>query len=364
MIGKTGILELMQIVNVFKLEGKIMEAIHSAQTSEVALEAIISNVIQIPGVKVDRKKFLADCFAKEKTNIQKIVDLGPIEAGCSREMLSRIANKLILTRTSSSSAASFAMGLPGGLLMGATIPGDAMQFFGMSLRLAQELAYLYGAPDLWENGEINDEAIRGQLILYCGVMFGVSGATAGVRVLSSQIAKTTLKKLPQQALTKTVWYPLVKKIGTLIGVKVTKSTVAKGVSKAIPVIGGVMSGGLNFASMLPMARRLADTLDKANFEYTEEEILEDYQAIQEISKPGSTAEQKLTDSLKDRAASGIKHLENGIGGLLSKAKKSRASSEAESDIFEKIEKLAKLREMGAITQEEFDTKKADLLAKI
>ena len=39
-----------------------MEAIHSAQTSEVALEAIISNVIQIPGVKVDRKKFLADCF--------------------------------------------------------------------------------------------------------------------------------------------------------------------------------------------------------------------------------------------------------------------------------------------------------------
>lgn len=137
-----------------------MEAIHSAQTSEVALEAIISNVIQIPGVKVDRKKFLADCFAKEKTNIQKIVDLGPIEAGCSREMLSRIANKLILTRTSSSSAASFAMGLPGGLLMGATIPGDAMQFFGMSLRLAQELAYLYGAPDLWQDREKHFDFLR------------------------------------------------------------------------------------------------------------------------------------------------------------------------------------------------------------
>ena len=79
-------------------------------------------------------------------------------------------------RTGASSAASFAMGLPGGLAMGATIPADALQFFGMSLRLAQELAYLYGAQNLWKGGEIDDEAVRGQLILYCGVMFGVSGA--------------------------------------------------------------------------------------------------------------------------------------------------------------------------------------------
>jgi hypothetical protein len=62
---------------------------------------------------------------------------------------------------------------------------------------------------------------------------------SGVRVLSTQIAKTTLKKLPQKALTKTFWYPIVKQIGKAIGVKVTKTTVAKGFSKAIPVIGGL-----------------------------------------------------------------------------------------------------------------------------
>ena len=70
------------------------------------------------------------------------------------------------------------------------------------------------------------------------------------------------------------------------------------------------------------------------------------------------------DSLKDRAAGGIKQLGDGISGLLTKARKSRADSETGSDIFEKIEKLAKLRETGAITQEEFDAKKADLLSKI
>ena len=59
-------------------------------------------------------------------------------------------------------------------------------------------------------------------------MFGVSGAVSSIRFISSQVAKQTLKKLPQQALTKTIWYPVVKQIGKSIGVKVTKNTVAKG----------------------------------------------------------------------------------------------------------------------------------------
>ena len=64
----------------------------------------------------------------------------------------------------------------------------------MALRLAQELSYLYGAQDLWQDGQVDDERIKSQLIMYCGVMFGVSGAVSGVRVLSTQIAKTALKK--------------------------------------------------------------------------------------------------------------------------------------------------------------------------
>lgn len=59
----------------------------------------------------------------------------------------------------------------------------------MALRLAQELSYLYGGGDLWVDGQIDDEKVKSQLIMYCGVMFGVSGAVSGVRVLSTQIAK-------------------------------------------------------------------------------------------------------------------------------------------------------------------------------
>lgn len=245
----------------------------------MVLEDIITKTIQIPGVKVNRKQFLAEQFASKANNLEEILDKGPIEAGIKREDIKLLSKKLILTRTSQSSIASFVAGIPGGLAMAATIPADTLQFFGMTLRLAQELSYLYGAQDLWKDGTIDDEKLKNQLILYCGVMFGVSGAVSGVRVLSTQLSKTALKKIPQKALTKTFWYPILKKIASFIGVSLTKKTFAQGVSKAVPVIGGVISGGINFASMMPMANKLNDTLEKATFDYSDEEFNKDIEII-------------------------------------------------------------------------------------
>ena len=55
----------------------------------------------------------------------------------------------------------------------------------------------------------------------------------------------------------------------------TKDIFAKGVSKAIPIIGGVISGGLTFASMKPMGNRLKETLSKSVFSYTEVDYAKD-----------------------------------------------------------------------------------------
>ena len=330
-------------------------------TKEYALESIITTSAKLPGVKVNRDSFLAETFATEKVPIQDIVDRGPIEAGISREDLFQISTKLILKRTSQSSIASFTAGFPGGVAMAATVPLDISQFFGMSIRLAQELSYLYGAEDLWENGNIDEEKVKNQLIMYCGVMFGVSGAVSGVRVLSTQIAKTTLKKLPQKALTKTFWYPMIKQIGKAIGVKVTKSTVAKGISNAIPVIGGVISGSMNFASMLPMANRLQSALESANFGYTEEDLEKD---IDIIEATDFTDEPDELEDIKAKVVENGKKLGNNISNLFSKKKKEAEASSQAEDPFEAIKKLADLKDMGILSQEEFDTKKAELLTKI
>lgn len=333
----------------------------------LSLENIIFSAVKIPGVKVDRKNFLAEIFISEDTPINDILDLGPIAAGISQGKLALIAHKLILKRTSQSSVASLATGIPGGLAMAATIPADVLQFFGMALRLAQELSYLYGAQDLWQNGQLDDEKVKSQLLLYCGVMFGVSGAASGVRVLSTQIAKATLKKLPQKALTKTFWYPIVKQIGKSIGIKVTKSTVAKGISKAIPVIGGVISGGLNFASMMPMANRLQATLDSATFGYTAEDLENDINAIESITlddfEINDASVESPTENVKAKIVEGGKKTLNNISGFFAK-KKPTVTSQKDEDVFETISKLSELKERGILSQDEFDAKKTELLSRL
>lgn len=325
-------------------------------TSDIMLEEIICKAIQIPGVKVDRNKFLAEIFSSKVDLLENIINNGPIGVGITREEINNIANRVIMKRTSQSSIASFAAGIPGGLAMAATIPADILQFFGMSLKLAQELSYLYGADDLWENGKIDDEKVKNQLILYCGVMFGVSGTVSGVRVLSTQVAKTALKKIPQKALTKTFWYPMIKKICSFVGYTLTKKTLASGVSKAIPVIGGVISGTINFASMMPMARKLNDTLDNATFDYSEEEFNKD---IELLSNETGKVSEEDKQSFKEKFVVGFSKTKNSVSNLFSKLGDNKDKSEI--DPIEEIKKYKELLDSGIINQEEFNKKKKDLL---
>ena len=127
------------------------------------LEDIIAKSIQVPGVKVDRSKFLAEEFNGYCESIDELIKKGPIEIGMDQKTLDSIANKLIFKRTSQSSIASFVSGLPGGLAMAATIPADVLQFFAMALKLAQELSYIYGASDIWQDGTVDDEKVRNQV---------------------------------------------------------------------------------------------------------------------------------------------------------------------------------------------------------
>ena len=332
---------------------------------EYALETIVTNAVKIPGVKVSRHAFLENAFAKLPYDTDRILAEGPVNAGVSREELKKLATKLIFTRTSESSIASFIAGIPGGLAMAATIPADILQFFGISLRLAQEISYLYGADDLWKDGHLDEERVRNQLLLYCGVMFGLSSAVSGLRVLTAQIAKAVVKKLPQKALTKTFWYPIVKSIGKALSIKVTKTTVANGISKAIPVLGGVVSGTLNFVSMMPMANRLLNTFDKACFDYNAEEYEADLEAIREDEeKP----EEK--QGLKGKLAAGFRTAKSGVTKLVDKAKTGLGARMkpkevvSQEDVFDTIAKLKELYDAEILTKEEFETKKAELLARI
>lgn len=318
----------------------------SNEENNTSLEKIITTAIQIPGVKVERNSFLSTVFKHlPSEKLAQILEEGPIVAGCGRAELKKIAKSIVDKRTVVSSGASFVAGLPGGLTMAATIPADMLQFYAVALRLAQEIAYIYGESDLWEDGRVNDEKVTNQLILYYGVMLGASGASATVRVISSALAKQMLKKLPQKALTKTFYYPIVKTIAKAVGIKMTKNVFAKGVSKAIPIVGGVVSGGITFLSMRPMGNRLIDTFDECHFDYTKEEFEADWREI--------NSEEYMTDVSGN--VDGMESYET-FGDKFSEVNTSEG-------VVEKLKELKELYDMGIITEEEFLECKTELLKK-
>ena len=131
------------------------------------------------------------------------------------------------------------------------------------IRIAQELAYIYGWTEIFTESESLDDEMQSQIILFIGVMSGVEAAEKVVGKLFGQVAmKSVAKKVAAKALTKTWYYPIVKKIALMLGQKMTKDIFAKGVSKAVPVVGAVISGGLTLASFRPMAVKLKKHLSK------------------------------------------------------------------------------------------------------
>ena len=245
---------------------------------EVLALKVVNESLKLPGVKVNRNAFLTKMFQDKVDNVQELFDDGP-EKVLSKKELDRAAQKCINQAVMQSSAISFATGIPGGLAIAATIPADIAQFYGYSLKLAQEISYIYGYHDLWNNQDELTEEAKNTLILYLGIMLGVTSAGSVVRILSNRLSIQALKRLPQKALTKTFLFPILKKILAVFGTKLTKATFAKGVSKAIPVLGGVVSGGINYASMKPMAMRLKDELSK-NIGYTQEDAEKDLEILE------------------------------------------------------------------------------------
>jgi hypothetical protein len=221
----------------------------------------IGAVAKLPIVRVDRDDFLRKQFAGDP-HLDVILRDGPTTV-YTAESLRRKADSIIKNSTAKTSAASFAAGLPSNpVVMVAAGGADVVQYFGFSINLAQQIAYLFGEDELFDGGGELSDAAQIRVIAYLGVMLGAAGAAGLVVQTSKQAGAVMGKRVAAQALTKTTWYPLVKKVGALVGQKITKKTVEKTITKAVPVLGGVVSGGLTYVTFRPMGSRLADVLMK------------------------------------------------------------------------------------------------------
>lgn len=248
---------------VFDSKDKVFDSLDINKDGRVDTEDIIVLGLRIPGVHIDREEFLRKQFMKNYANdvIQDAVKFNPAHAGITVEEIDNIADQVIQYERNCVSGISLALGAPGGVAMVATLPTDIAQYYGYMLRVIQKLLYLYGFPKInVENGVNIDDETMNLITLCLGVMYGVEGSVASIKILSNALGKGVEKKLLQKALTKGTFYPIVKKISRWVSVCMTKQVFAGFFRKAIPVVGGVVGGGITYLSFKPCCDNLKKSL--------------------------------------------------------------------------------------------------------
>lgn len=251
---------------------------------------ILATVLKMPGAKLDRISFLRHELRPycNQSRLQMIGSVRPYTV-VSEEVVDRLARQCVRYHTTLATAASTVVGLPGGLAMAATLPADITQFFYHAVVLSQKLAYLYGYPDLFyiqeksvsqENPDSQEtssstgtqegtepssfqgvtsssETIDTDLLtIFLGVMMGAPVAENGLSELSKAVAENAVTRLPRVALTKTALMPIAAQVARLVGSRVSRQGLAKGIGRFIPLAGGLFSGGLTLITFQRGANRL------------------------------------------------------------------------------------------------------------
>ncbi len=264
-----------------KAKDTVFNAIDQDGNGHIDSADLILMALKVPGIKINRADFLKKELFKHYPQdvIDKAIESTPANAGIDSTVIDVIADDVIKFERNAVSGISLALGIPGGAAMAATIPADIAQYYGYMIRAAQKLLYLYGFPelDISENDVQLDSGTLNSLTLCLGIMYGVAGANNAIKGLAKALGAGVEKQLMNKALTKGVIYPIVKSVAKWFGVRMTKEVFAGFFKKAIPVVGGVVGGGITFATFKPCCYRLKDALkdtilSNPNHKETEEEL--------------------------------------------------------------------------------------------
>lgn len=367
---------------------------------------IVKRAAKLKGVRIDRDVFLRTELSKycPMAVVNAAVETTTQQAGVSMEIMDLLADASIDLETKKVAGLSALAGIPGGLAMVGTIPADLVNYFAHVLRIEQKLAYVYGWQSfLDENDEIDDQTMY-KLILFLGVIMQVGGINVSLTSFAAHTAAVGIAKtIEKQALTKTFWYPILKKVMAAIGVKVTKKSFANVVAKGVPLLGGAISGGLTWMTYKPGARSLknhlrllpqatggvVDELElEAILEAESERERKEFEERIAMAKNGAV---KFASDAASAASDAAQSATNTFGGTIGNfasrfskpwgAKKAttandasatnerstptrKPASSATASIAEKAEELRVLKSLvddGIITQEDFLAKKAELL---
>jgi hypothetical protein len=222
---------------------------------------LLENVLKLPGAKVDRWAFLEREFSRHCNleTMKRIKQFGTGKAEIDGAVMDKVAAKVIGGQVVSASTLSFVSGIPGGMAMLATIPVDLIQYYYNLVVTAQKLAYIYGWPDL--EGE-KPEGLSSILTVFIGIMTGTITANREMISLSKELEGDVLRKLSCITLTKVGILILAKHAAGILGARLFWQGYTGLAIKAVPLVGGFVSGGITLMTFLPMANTLKNELRK------------------------------------------------------------------------------------------------------
>lgn len=242
----------------------VINGIDQNGNGEIDIEDIIILGFKTPGVKINRSEFLKKELMKNYSQevIEKAINTTPALAGIPANEIDNIADEVIKYERTCVSGISLALGMPGEFSMTATIPADIIQYYGYMLRAVQKLLYLYGFPEIEsdESSQKFDSETMNLIMICLGTMYGVANAKNALLAISKALASGVEKKLLKAALTKGTIYPIIKNIMKLFNINLTKRTFADFFKKTIPLVGGVISGGITFVTFKPCCDKLKEAL--------------------------------------------------------------------------------------------------------
>lgn len=264
---------------VVKSKDSVVHAVDANGNGEIEIEDFIILGLRTPGIRVNRNDFLQKEFMKyyPQNVIDDALTYNPAHAKIPASDIDKIADEVIKYERNCVSGISVALGIPGGIVMAATIPTDIVQYYGYMLRATQKLMYVYGFPEIDttdRNQEFDSETMN-LLIICLGVMYGVYGTSNALKAMAAALGKGAEKKLMKAALTKGTIYPIVKSVSKWFGVNMTKQVFAGFFKKAIPVVGGLIGGGITYLSFKPCCDKLKESLQDTLLSNPNHHIVED-----------------------------------------------------------------------------------------
>lgn len=251
-------------MNEFTLDSLAEETSDERGSQFVA--SVLKAAMSLPGARVHQASFLRDQLSSHCRGEQVTYAIrhNPADAGIPLKRIHKIADSVIKSHVVKAAGGSFAASIPGGLAIALTIPADLVQFVWHAIVLAQELAYLYGWPDLTREGNPDAET-EFRMLLLMGCMLGVGEANHVMAEVAKHFAQHVGHELPKQTLTKAFFWPALRQILKALGIKLTKKSFAQTLANIIPVISGAIGAMFTTIALRSMARKLRKHLRGLEF---------------------------------------------------------------------------------------------------